>query len=85
MKKSVEDLTSAELQREINKHQKLDSVLTDKLIEVGRGHETRQDARKKTDSLSLECIRLGDILFGLYSEKDRRMKWHGSLKRIVKK
>lgn len=58
------------------------SSISAKLIASGRGHERPSETRDKTDPLSLRWKEVGARLQTLRAERERRMNYHGSLKRI---
>lgn len=75
-------MSPAELSRAIEKHNALSMALCDEFIAAGRGFETPNETRKLSDPLALRWREQTNRAAELHAEKDRRMTYHGSLKRV---
>ena len=61
------------------------SRVNDELIAAGRGHELASETRKQTDPLSERWRVCDDRLFTITSEASRRMRYHGSTHRVIRR
>lgn len=80
---NLSELPPAKLTLAIKRADERDSALCSEMIAAGRGCETPIETRTKTDELSLRWIAARDQSYALRQERDRRMAWHGSLRRIT--
>lgn len=82
MKKPLEEMTPAELQKAYDKASLESSKQTTAMIEAGRGYEYGAETEGKTDPLSLAWSaarrRCGEVL----AEMARRRTYSGTLKKI---
>lgn len=76
------DLLPSKLLLAIKQAEKVRSRLTDEMIDNMRGLERPSETRHKTDPLSRRINANADLLADLLAERDRRLKWSGTLKRI---
>ena len=75
-------LTRSRLNAAYEKARAESSKINDELIAAGRGKETGRDVRKQSDELSQRYTKNSDLVMSLADEKDRRMRWGGTLKPI---
>jgi hypothetical protein len=80
--KPAKDLTPAQLRARGEMLSKRGAEINAALIAAGRGHERPSDIRGKSDPLSVawqECVA---AVCEVSDEHARRMRWHGTLRRI---
>lgn len=65
-------LTPSEINRRLDRLDKLGSKVNDKFIAAGRGHETTNEIYRMTDPLALEYNRIADETRALRAEISRR-------------
>lgn len=83
--KPISELSPAELTKRIAKADEISSALCSEFIAAGRGYELPSETITKTDPLALRWRNHAQYSSNLRDERDRRMTYHGSLKRIPSK
>ena len=78
-KKLISRMTPAEINRWLDYCQETETPILDALIADGRGHETLDDMRDKTDSLSVAQKEVNELEHQLRFEIKRRSHWDPSL------
>lgn len=68
----LSSLTPSEINRRLDRLDKLGSKVTDKFIAAGRGHETPNETFRMTDPLALEYQRIANERMDLHNEISRR-------------
>ncbi len=71
--KAPATMTAGEINRELDKLDKLSSKITDEFIEAGRGYERPSETRTKNDPLALRWSAVADRQAALRNEKEIRM------------
>lgn len=56
--KAPAEMTAGEINRELDRLDKLSSKACDRMIEAGRGHERPSEIVTKADPLAQECVRV---------------------------
>lgn len=80
----IEDMTRGQLCAAIRKADAAHALLIDEMIAAGRGHETPDITRTKTDDLSVRFTTAFDRCSELYAERKRRIDYHGTEHRIIR-
>lgn len=80
----VTEMTPNQLTRELERAEQLKSRRIDELIAAGRGDERSSETMAKTDGLSVAYRTVTLRLEDLRQEKNRRLKFSDSLRRIPK-
>lgn len=80
-----ENMTRKQLQAAAAKAHKRHLAACDALIAAGRGNERYTDTRAKDDELSRAHTVTADACAVLETERRRRMEWHGSEHRIIRR
>lgn len=80
-------MTEGELRKVRAKADTERSAVNDAMIAAGRGYEKAWDTLAKAklpdaDPLTLRFAASGAVCSAIRAEQDRRMGWHGSLRRI---
>ncbi len=85
--KDYSTFTEAKLRAAHDKASAESSQVTHEMIVAGRGHELSSETLRKSrlpdaDELTLRFAHCAAVCGAIHAEKERRMTWHGSLKRI---
>ena len=78
----IKSLSALKLQKAIDAQYEIGKALCDEMIAAGRGYENHREIAAKTDELSLRYLAACALEFDLVSEKQERLKYHGSMKPI---
>lgn len=84
---TFQDVTESALKSARRKCEIERSSVWTAMIEAGRGHELSSETLKKAtlpdaDALTLRFAAISTQFMAVIAEEQRRMTWHGSLKRI---
>jgi hypothetical protein len=78
----ITQLSAAQLKRSLERVNRDRSAITDRLISLGRGHETPRQTMKLNDPVAVEFRMIAYKHQELIQERDARLKWHSNLKPI---